>query len=119
MTTPSTDQARTNVVRSGDGTPIAYHSMGTGPGLVIVGGVLFEGSDYLALARALGSEYEVHVMERRGRPGSGPQRQDHSLEDECADVAAVTTATGSSVAFGHSFGGLVVLETARRQPIFD
>jgi pimeloyl-ACP methyl ester carboxylesterase len=93
--------------------------MGTGPGLVIVGGVLFDGSDYLALASALAHGYEVHVMERRGRPGSGPQRPDHSIEDECADVAAVTTATGSSVAFGHSFGGLVVLETARRQPIFD
>jgi hypothetical protein len=29
------------------------------------------------------------------------------------------TATDSRSAFGHSFGGLVVLETARCQPIFD
>jgi pimeloyl-ACP methyl ester carboxylesterase len=32
---------------------------------------------------------------------------------------AVASVTGSRSAFGHSFGGLIVLETARRQPIFD
>ena len=98
---------------------IAYHSLGSGPGLVVVGGVLSAGSDYMALADALAGGFEVHVMERRARPGSGPQRPDHSLDDECADLAAVTAATGSASVFGHSFGGLVVLETARRQPIFD
>jgi pimeloyl-ACP methyl ester carboxylesterase len=86
---------------------------------VIVGGVLSSGSDYTALATALSGHYQVHVMERRGRPGSGPQRADHSIEAECADLAAVAAATGSRSAFGHSLGGLIVLETARRQPIFD
>jgi pimeloyl-ACP methyl ester carboxylesterase len=98
---------------------IAFYSVGCGPGLVIVGGVLSAGSDYLALAATLAAEYEVHVIERRGRPGSGPQRADHSIEDECADLAAVATATGSTAAFGHSFGGLVVLEAARHRPIFE
>jgi pimeloyl-ACP methyl ester carboxylesterase len=86
--------------------------------MVVVGGVLSVGSDYGALADVLSDEFEVHVMERRGRPGSGPQRQGHSLEDECADLAAVAAETGAVAAFGHSFGGLVVLETARRQPAF-
>jgi pimeloyl-ACP methyl ester carboxylesterase len=86
---------------------------------VVVGGVLSDGSDYMALAGALGGAFEVHVMERRGRPGSGPQRLGHSVDDECADLAAVTAATGSAAVFGHSFGGLVALETARRRPIFD
>jgi pimeloyl-ACP methyl ester carboxylesterase len=113
-----THRPRTTTVRSSDGTVIAYHSMGHGPGLVVVGGVLSAGSDYMTLADVLADEFEVHVMERRGRPGSGPQRQDHSLEDECADLAAVAADTGAVVAFGHSFGGLVVLETARRQPVF-
>jgi pimeloyl-ACP methyl ester carboxylesterase len=98
---------------------IAYHSVGAGPGIVIVGGVLSDGSNYLRLAEALADAYTVHVMERRGRPGSGPQLPGHSIEDECADLIAVATATDSRSAFGHSFGGLVVLETARRQPIFD
>jgi hypothetical protein len=85
---------------------------------VVVGGVLFSGSDYLGLADALAGDFEVHVMERRGRPGSGPQRADHSLDAECADLEAVTGATGSMAAFGHSFGGLVVLEAARRSSMF-
>jgi pimeloyl-ACP methyl ester carboxylesterase len=87
-------------------------------GLVVVGGVLSAGSDETALAEFLAVEFTVHVMERRGRPGSGPQRQDHSLDDECVDLAAVAAATGAAAAFGHSFGGLVVLETTRRQPVF-
>ncbi|HET9060811.1 MAG TPA: alpha/beta hydrolase [Acidimicrobiales bacterium] len=110
---------RTSTVHSEDGTTIAYHSLGRGPGLVLVGGVLCEGSDYMALASALTGTYEVHVVERRGRPGSGPQQQGHSIEDECADLAAVAAATNSAAVFGHSFGGLVALETARRRPIFD
>jgi pimeloyl-ACP methyl ester carboxylesterase len=98
---------------------IAYRSLGKGPGLVIVGGVLSDGSNYLHLAETLADQYTVHVMERRGRLGSGPQLPGHSIQDECADLTAVATATHSRAAFGHSFGGLVVLETARRQPIFD
>jgi pimeloyl-ACP methyl ester carboxylesterase len=73
----------------------------------------------MALAGALAGQFVVNVMERRGRPGSGPQRNDHSLDDECSDLAAVSAATGSEAVFGHSFGGLIVLETARRRPIFD
>jgi pimeloyl-ACP methyl ester carboxylesterase len=87
--------------------------------MVLVGGVLSAGTDYMALAHALSGEFEVHVMERRGRPGSGPQRPDHSLEDECADLAAITAATGAASVFGHSFGGLVALEAARRQALFE
>jgi pimeloyl-ACP methyl ester carboxylesterase len=119
MTPAGFSDVRTDTVRSSDGTVIAYHSIGHGLGLVVVGGVLSEGSDYMALAGALAGQFEVHVMERRGRPGSGPQRNDHSLDDECSDLAAVSAATGSEAVFGHSFGGLIVLETARRRPIFD
>ncbi len=119
MMPAGTDDARTSTVTSDDGTAIAYHSLGHGPGLVVVGGVLSAGPDYMALAGALSGEFEVHVMERRGRPGSGPQRPDHSLDDERADLAAVAAITASAAVFGHSFGGLVVLEAARRQPIFN
>jgi pimeloyl-ACP methyl ester carboxylesterase len=119
MTPTRVRDARTSTVCSKDGTVIAYHSLGHGPGLVVVGGALSAGSDYMALAAALAGEFEVHVMERRGRPGSGPQRQTHNLDDECTDLAAVAAATGSTAVFGHSFGGLVALETTRQQPIFD
>lgn len=104
---------------SDDGTPISYLSVGTGPGLIVVGGVLSSASTYAPLAEALAAQFTVHVMNRRGRPPSGAQRPGHSIDDECADLVAVATATQARGAFGHSFGGLVVLETARHHPIFD
>lgn len=118
MRDQESNDVRAGVAVSRDGTVIAYQSLGQGPGLVIVGGVLSAGSDYLPLAGALAGRYEVHVMERRGRPGSGPQRDDHSIADECDDLTAVAAATGSAAVFGHSFGGLVALETARRPGVF-
>jgi len=118
MSTALFDGARTATTVSADGTTIAYHTLGQGPGLVIVGGVLWDGSDYLPLARALADDCQVHVVERRARPGSGPQREHHGIDDECADLVAVAAATGAATVFGHSFGGLVALETARRHDTF-
>jgi pimeloyl-ACP methyl ester carboxylesterase len=119
MSTAVSDGVRTGTTASADGTTIAYHTLGQGPGLIVVGGVLWDGSDYLPLARELAGDYQVHVMERRARPGSGPQREGHSIDDECADLVAVAAATGAATVFGHSFGGLVALETARRYGTFD
>jgi pimeloyl-ACP methyl ester carboxylesterase len=104
---------------SADGTRIGYSSLGEGPGLIIVGGVLSRGADYLQLAGALARDFEVHLIDRRGRPSSGPQGPSHAIDDECADLLAVAANTGAAAVFGHSFGGLVVLETASRQPAFD
>jgi pimeloyl-ACP methyl ester carboxylesterase len=73
----------------------------------------------MRLARALADAFRVHVMDRRGRPGSSSLRPGHSIDDECADLAALARATGATAVFGHSFGGLVALEVARRGPIFD
>lgn len=107
MTRLENQQVRSASAVSDDGTQIGYSSLGAGPGLIIVGGVLSSGSDYLPLARILGDEFEVHVIDRRGRPGSGAQRPGHDIDDECADLRAVAVATGASAVFGHSFGGLV------------
>ena len=73
----------------------------------------------LRAARGGARHLTVHVMNRRGRPPSGPQRPGHSIDDECADLVAIAMARQARAAFGHSFGGLVVLETARQHAIFD
>jgi pimeloyl-ACP methyl ester carboxylesterase len=104
---------------SADGTPIGYCSLGAGGGMIIVGGVLSSGSDYLPLAHLLAQHFEVHVMDRRGRARSGPQRESHCIDDECTDLIAVAESTGATAVFGHSFGGLVALETARRKAAFQ
>lgn len=119
MTSVGKQRLRLTSAPSIDGTSIGYSSLGEGPGLIIVGGVLSSGCDYLPLARLLARGFAVHVMDRRGRPNSGPQRPDHSIEDECADLIAVVRSTGATAVFAHSFGALVALETARREPVFD
>jgi pimeloyl-ACP methyl ester carboxylesterase len=101
-------------VRSADGTTIAYHTTGAGPDLLVVPGALSDATDYTALAEALAANFTVHTIQRRGRRGSGPQGPKYSIAAECADLAAVRAATGAQFVFGHSFGGLVALETARR-----
>ena len=106
-------------VISADGTRIAYDSLGTGDGLIIVGGTLRTGRDYLPLARELAPVFAVHVIERRGRGASGPQGSGYRVERECEDVLAVQAATGATVVFGHSYGGFVALETARRTSEFS
>jgi pimeloyl-ACP methyl ester carboxylesterase len=106
---------RVSSVQSADGTPIGYCSVGAGPGLIVVGGVLSSAASYRRLADKLAPTFEVHLVSRRGRAGSGPQRTGHSIEQECDDLLAVMQATGAGLVFGHSFGGLVALETARRR----
>jgi pimeloyl-ACP methyl ester carboxylesterase len=105
-------------VTSGDGTVIGYQTLGTGEPVILVGGTLRAGRDYLPLARRLARSLTVHVMDRRGRGGSGPQGADYSLDKECQDLAAVQRQTGAAMVFGHSYGGLVSLEAARCSSTF-
>jgi pimeloyl-ACP methyl ester carboxylesterase len=103
-------------VHSADGTPISYHTVGRGPAVLVVGGALNDADDYAELAEALGARFTVHTIQRRGRTGSGPQGADYRIAAECADVDAVCEATGARFVFGHSYGGLIALEAARRNP---
>lgn len=112
------ERATPGHVTSADGTCIAYTTVGRGRGLIVVGGALRTGEDYLPLARELADAFAVHVMDRRGRGGSGPQGSDYSVDKECDDVAAVQAATGATAVFGHSYGGFVALEAARRTSVF-
>jgi pimeloyl-ACP methyl ester carboxylesterase len=113
MTATAESNVRASSVQSADGTAIGYCSVGAGPGLIVVGGVLSNAASYRPLADKLANTFEVHLLNRRGRAGSGPQRSGHSIEQECDDLLAVMQATGADLVFGHSFGGLVALETAR------
>jgi pimeloyl-ACP methyl ester carboxylesterase len=105
-------------VISKDGTKLAYLSLGIGPAVLVIPGVLSMASDYAAFARALAQHFTVHTLERRGRGESGPQGDDYSIVKECEDVAALQQATSASFLVGHSYGGLVALEVARNNPAF-
>lgn len=110
--------ARPAAVTSSDGTAIGYQTLGSGEGLILIGGTLRSARDYLPLARLLARSLTVHVMDRRGRGASGPQSADYGIEKECEDLLAVHRQTGAAMVFGHSYGGLVTLETARRTGAF-
>lgn len=110
------DVVRNSEVGSRDGTSIAFTSLGSGPGIVVVPGTLRAGRHYAELAAALAADFTVHTVDRRGRGGSGPQRPGHGIAAETADLAAVLAHTGATTVFGHSYGGLVALETAFREP---
>jgi pimeloyl-ACP methyl ester carboxylesterase len=106
------------VVRSKDGTTIGYETLGAGGGLLVVGGAWRTRQDYLPLARGLAPVFTVHVINRRGRRGSGPQGPDYTIEREVEDLFAVQAQTGATAVFGHSYGGLVALEAAMRSMVF-
>lgn len=107
------------IVRSKDGTAIGYESLGAGEGLLVVGGAWRSSRDYLPFARALAESFTVHVIDRRGRGRSGPQAADYSIEQEIEDLFAVQAQTDARVVFGHSYGGLIALEAARRSSVFS
>ena len=117
MNTTMTTTART--AGSQDGTAIAYETLGAGEGLLVLGGAWRSSRDYLPLARTLARDFEVHVIDRRGRERSGPQGLNYSIERELEDLFAVQAQTGATIVFGHSYGGLIALEAARRSTVFS
>jgi pimeloyl-ACP methyl ester carboxylesterase len=93
---------------------VDVHTVGRGPGLVVLPGSTRRARHYTALATALSSAYTVHVVERRGRGRSPAQGPDYGLDQEVADAIEVLTETGARQVFGHSYGGLVALHAALR-----
>lgn len=103
-------------VTSADGTDIAVEVAGSGPPLVLVhgGGVTREFWDPI---RPHLTGYTLYLPDRRGRGDSG-DAPDHSLEREVDDLRAVLDLVdGNPLLFGHSFGGLVALATARNADV--
>jgi len=111
--------AQFQTVTSKDGTRISYLTTGKGPALIVVPGALAFASNYASLASALGGSFTVHTIERRGRAPSGPQGDDYSITKELEDIAAIQQATSAGLLFGHSYGGLIALESARNNRAFS
>ncbi len=103
-------------VTSADGTRIAYERHGEGPPLVLLHG----GSSpqyWKPIIPRFSDDYTVIVPHRRGVGKSGDSDEyslDRGVEDVCAVIDAVDA---DPVLFGHSFGGLLAVETARTAPV--
>lgn len=106
-------------VRSADGTEIAVERVGTGDPLVCLHGTGGSRGSFRAVVDELDDGFECVLVDRRGRGASG-DADDHSLEREVEDALAVLDRVDGPVSlFGHSFGGIVSLEVARRTDRLD
>jgi pimeloyl-ACP methyl ester carboxylesterase len=103
-------------VTSADGTRIAYERRGSGPSLMLLhGGATHR--YWKPLVPGFAEDYTVILPDRRGRGESG-DADAYSIDREVDDVRAVIDALDDDpILFGHSFGGLQALETARVEAV--
>lgn len=105
--------------RSADGLPIRYQVTGKGePTIVLVHGWAFDRSLWDGQVPRLATRHRVVTLDLAGHGESGRQRAQWTMGAFGEDVKAVVEAVGAKevVLVGHSMGGPVVLEAARRMP---
>jgi len=104
------------MVKSADGTVIAFDRAGQGPPLVITLGAFCDRQTFVPPAD-LTARFTVYTWDRRGRGDSGDTAP-YSPDREVADLAAVIEAAGGSgsgsaaFVYGHSSGAALVLRAA-------
>jgi pimeloyl-ACP methyl ester carboxylesterase len=101
-----------STVTSADGTAIAYEQSGSGPAVVLVGGILGDRSQQAPLAALLADRFTVYNYDRRGRGESG-NTEPYAVEREIEDLGAVVDAAGGSAfVYGTSGCGVLALYAA-------
>lgn len=101
-------------VISKDGTAIAYDQSGSGPAVIVVGGVLGDRSQQAPLAALLAERFTVFNYDRRGRGASG-DTPPYAVEREVEDLdALITEAGGAAFVYGTSGCAMLALEAAAR-----
>lgn len=106
--------ANTGVVRSADGTKIAFERSGSGPSLVLVdaAGSYRAFGPLRSLAGVLADHFTVFTYDRRGR-GESTDTHPYAVAKEVDDVAAlIDEAGGSAYLYGVSSGALLALHAA-------
>jgi pimeloyl-ACP methyl ester carboxylesterase len=107
----------TGTVTMSDGTGIHYTDRGRGePAVVLVHGWAMDSHIWDAQAPPLAARHRVVTLDLAGHGRSGKDRRTWTMASLGDDVAAVAEALGLHrlVLVGHSMGGAVVLEAARR-----
>lgn len=109
---------RSKVVSS-DGTRIGWVARGQGPILVLVHGATADHTRWVNVEAQLAERFSLRMVDRRGRglsrdEAAGAYRIEAEADDVRAVVAAAAGEQGGPVfLFGHSYGGLCVLDAAR------
>ena len=114
-----TSTGKTAKVSSADGVEIAYTVQGNGTlALVFVHGWCCDATYWKKQVPALAPDYTVVTLDLAGHGQSGTNRKEWTMEAYGADVAAVVEALDlkSVVLIGHSMGGHVNIEAAKKMP---
>lgn len=102
-------------VQSRDGARIVFERVGQGPPVILIGGALNDRRARAAgtpLAALLASAHTVICYDRRGC-GDSAASPPYAVEDEVADLAALSAAVGGRAAlYGMSSGGVLALAAA-------
>jgi pimeloyl-ACP methyl ester carboxylesterase len=107
---------RQHHVTSADGTKISVSITGTGPPLVVSPGSLATAEDWQFVADALAPRMTSYAVDRRGH-GASRDSPSFSIEREQEDIAAVLDQAGpDATLLGHSYGAVIALGLALRQP---
>lgn len=105
-------------ITSADGAPIAVHTTGTGPGVVILHGGGLPQQHYHGLAEAMEHRFTVHLYDRRGLPGAAPLDGSETISTDLADLSAVLKHTGARSVLGHGSGGFLALRAGLSLPLY-
>lgn len=106
-----------DVAISSDGVPIHYEVHGDGmPALVFVHGWSCDRSYWAGQVSYFAQQYKVAAIDLAGHGESGLDRQAWTMAAFGEDVVAVVNTLGLEqiVLIGHSLGGPVIIEAARR-----
>jgi 3-oxoadipate enol-lactonase len=102
-----------------DGTPLAYHLIGSGPSRVaLVHSLAMDHSFWLPVAERLANVATILAWDCRGHGSSGKPPGPYSVEFFADDLADIVAGIGwpSAVVAGASMGGCVALAFAARYP---
>jgi len=115
---PVISEGSPRIVDSPGGVHIQYRVYGRGePLVVLIHGWSCDSNYWAAQVADLKTRYTVVTVDLAGHGGSGANRSDWSMPAFAADVAAVVEALKDHpqvVLVGHSMGGPVAVEAARR-----
>lgn len=96
------------------GEPLHVERVGAGPRVMTVHGSLGHGSEPFEPLRVLADEFALEFVDRRGFGGSAPRPDRVDFDLDADDIAALLGDGAHLV--GHSYGGVVALLAATRQP---
>ena len=106
----------TGSIVSKDGTIIGYRQVGHGPAVILLHGAMESAQSHMQVAQALADRFTIYLPDRRGRGLSGPYREDHSIETDVQDMAALLAKTGAHDVMGVSSGAIIWLQAALTLP---